>query len=273
MACGERPDDERGRARAYLQRFLQDNAVSLQGIICGYVSKMGLATGEHIEAVAAEIFQDAVIETLAHAERFHPDMQPRPWFLAIAANILKRHRASYAKRSRFEVLIGHVASISGRESEQDVLDLLIPATAPGPEQMLERREAVQELLALVSPADAQLLSMALLEGWNTTALPASLAKQAANLPGLSVISSEDVWVAGSIHSNDQVNHLLILHWNGKTWQQVSPPPLQESYNLPNGSASGIASYGERQVWIVGNQQDSDGGYSSALILGQLTCPQ
>jgi RNA polymerase sigma-70 factor (ECF subfamily) len=149
---------------------LQDNAVPLQGIICGYVSKMGLATGERIEAVAAEVFQDAVIETLAHAERFHTDMQPRPWFLAIAANMLKRHRASYAKRSRFEVLIGHVASTSGRESEQDVLDLLMPATAPGPEQMLERRESVRELLALVSPADAQLLKMALLEGWDADAL-------------------------------------------------------------------------------------------------------
>jgi RNA polymerase sigma factor (sigma-70 family) len=168
--CGGRQDDDSSRARASLQTFLQDNAVPLQAIICGYVSKMGLATGARIEAVAADIFQDAVIETLAHAERFRPDMQPRPWFLAIAANILKRHRASYAKRSRFEVLIGNMASTSQRESEQDVLDLLMPSAALGPEQMLERREGARELLALVSPDDARLLSMALLEGWDAEAL-------------------------------------------------------------------------------------------------------
>ena len=110
------------------------------------------------------------------------------------------------------------------------------------------------------------------QSWNTAALPASLAKQATNLTALSAISSEDAWAAGSIRGNDNVNYLLILHWNGKAWHQVSPPALQESYNFPNSSASGIASYGERQVWIVGYQQDSDGGYSSALILGQSTCP-
>jgi RNA polymerase sigma factor (sigma-70 family) len=149
---------------------LQENAGALQSIICGYVSKMGLATGERIEAVAAEIFQDAVIETLAHAERFRPEMQPRPWFLAIAANMLKRYRASYAKRARFEVLIGSIANTSRWEGEQDLLDLLVPSETLRPEQMLERREGVRELLALVSQDDAHLLTMALLEGWSAEAL-------------------------------------------------------------------------------------------------------
>ena len=108
--------------------------------------------------------------------------------------------------------------------------------------------------------------------WITRDVPASLAKQVTNLPGLSAISNEDIWAAGSIHGSDQVNHLLILHWNGKAWQQISPPALQESYNLPGGSASGIAVDGEHHVWVVGAQQDSEGGYTSSLILGQSTCP-
>lgn len=173
-AIRERQDADDGRARAYLQRFLQDNAVHLQAILGGYVAKMGLASGPGIEAVAAEVFQDAVLETLAHADRFNPEMQPRAWFLAIAANILKRHRASYAKRYKFEVLVGSLANKHEDESEQDVLDRIMQAGSPGPEQTLAGRETVRELLALVSPEDARLLNMALLEGWDASALGAHL---------------------------------------------------------------------------------------------------
>lgn len=173
-AIRERQDAGDGRARAYLQRFLQENAVHLQTILGGYVAKMGLASGPGVEAVAAEVFQDAVLETLAHADRFNPEMQPRAWFLAIAANILKRHRASYAKRHKFEVLVGELANKYDDENEQDVLDRIMQAGAPGPEQTLAGRETVRELLALVSPEDARLLNMALLEGWDASALGAHL---------------------------------------------------------------------------------------------------
>ena len=106
------------RARTYLQHFLQGNAANLQATIGGYVARMGLASGPAIETVAAEVFQDAVVETLAHAERFNPEMQPRAWFLAIAANILKRHRASYARRYKFEVLVGNLASKTELERDR-----------------------------------------------------------------------------------------------------------------------------------------------------------
>jgi RNA polymerase sigma factor (sigma-70 family) len=171
-ATGEQMDAGGSRARAYLQRFLQENAASLQGIICGYVAKMGLATGANIEGVAAEVFQDAALETLANAERFNPEMQPRPWFLAIAANVLKRHRASYARRYKFEVLVGKLAERPEQENEQDILDQIMAWSggAPGPEQALVTRESVRELLALVAPEDARLLNMALLQGWDANAL-------------------------------------------------------------------------------------------------------
>jgi RNA polymerase sigma factor (sigma-70 family) len=162
------------RARAYLQKFLQDNAVPLQTILCGYVVKMGLASGAAVTNVAAEVFQDAAMETLAHADRFNPEMQPRAWFLAIAANILKRHRASYAKRYKFEVSLGGMASKSELASEQDVLDLIMPTTEAGPEQTLERNEAVHELLNMVSPEDARLLNMTFIQGWDATALGQSI---------------------------------------------------------------------------------------------------
>lgn len=160
------------QAQAYLQRFLQENARQLQNILCGYVVKMGLASGENVELVAAEVFQDAVLETLAHAERFNPNMQARPWFLAIAANILKRHRADYLKRYRFEVLTGDLARQTPEESVGDVLDQMMGTRGgtSGPEQTVIARESARELLALVAPEDAQLLHMALVQGWDASAL-------------------------------------------------------------------------------------------------------
>ena len=163
---------EQSQARAYLQGFLQENAASLQRILCGYVVKMGLAAGEHVELVAAEVFQDAALETLAHAERFNPEMQARTWFLAIGANILKRHRNAFLKRYRFEVLTSDLTRQAGRGSEENVLDQIMGmgSNSAGPEQVLVAREGARELLALVAPEDARLLQMALIQGWDASAL-------------------------------------------------------------------------------------------------------
>ena len=97
-------------------------------------------------------------------------MQPRAWFLAIAANILKRHRVTYAKRYRFEVLMGDLVN------NQDILDRLMTCTedAPGPEQALVEQESVQEMLALVSLDDARLLNMVVIQGWDANALASTM---------------------------------------------------------------------------------------------------
>jgi len=155
-----------GMARAYLQRFLQEDSAGLQTIIRGYVIRMQLAMGNNVEVVAAEVFQETVVEVLAHADRFNPAMQPRAWFLAIAANILKRHRTNYAKRYRFEVLQSDLAS------QQDILDRLMnyPVNAPGPEQAFVSHEGVRELLALVAQEDRDLLLMTLIQGWDARAI-------------------------------------------------------------------------------------------------------
>jgi RNA polymerase sigma factor (sigma-70 family) len=169
---GEEGPTEHTQARIALQRFLQENSASLQSILCGYVVKMGLATGKDVELVAAEVFQDAVLETLAHAERFNPEMQARPWFLAIAANILKRHRNDFLKRYRFEVLTSDLTRQSAWESEENILDQMmgISSNSDGPEQEFLANEGLRELLALVTTEDAQMLYMALIQGWDARAL-------------------------------------------------------------------------------------------------------
>lgn len=163
-------DADGGGARAYLQRFLQEDATWLQTIIRGYVMRMQFTMGNTIDVVAAEVFQETVVEVLAHADRFNPQMQPRAWFLAIAANMLKRRRTDYAKRYRFEVLLSDLAP------QQDILDRLMnyPINTPGPEQAFVSHEGVSELLTLVSLEDRKLLSMTLIQGWDAKAIAAQM---------------------------------------------------------------------------------------------------
>lgn len=158
----------------YIQRFLQEHTASLKKVLCAYVLRMGLARGANVRLVADEAFQDAVLEIVAHGERFMSVPQPRSWFLAVAANVLKRKRASFAKRYRFEVLVSDLAANSAQFSEADILEQLTTSSISGPEQILESCEQVREMLALVSPEDAQVLRLALLHELDTASLAREL---------------------------------------------------------------------------------------------------
>ena len=89
-------------AQQYLRQFLQENMVPLLEIIRSYVVRVGLARGEAVQATATDILNDAIIEALAHADRFDANTQPRAWILAIAANVLKRKKAEATKRQQRE---------------------------------------------------------------------------------------------------------------------------------------------------------------------------
>ncbi len=64
-------------AEKRLRQFLQENIPQLLGIIRFYVVRTGLAQGETVQAVAADILYEAISEALAHVERFDPMTQPR----------------------------------------------------------------------------------------------------------------------------------------------------------------------------------------------------
>lgn len=163
---------------AFLSRFLQENAARLQGIICSYVARSGLASGNEVQAVAHDVFQDMALEALARADRINLEMLPWAWLLAIALNILKRKKAGEAKRNQREVLLSNLLPVSDIASEWDFLDQLNAQFAPGPEQMVESSEQVQEILALVSDSDADVLRLAIVDGLNTEQLARRLAVNA-----------------------------------------------------------------------------------------------
>jgi len=152
-----------GDALEEVQQFLQENSNSLRAIACVYVVRMGLASEKNLQVIAEEIFQDAVLEVLTRPERFAAVRQPRAWFMGILANMVKRKRAGAARRYRFEVLLSDLRHLPDLEDENDLLDQLMSQQSPGPEQVVEMGERLQEMLALVSDEDAELLKLALVE--------------------------------------------------------------------------------------------------------------
>lgn len=158
----------------FLRGFLQEHAVQLQGIIRAYILRGGVAYGDAVPAVVHDVFQDAVLEALAHADRLDPSTQPRAWFLSIAINIIKRRKVNQAKRYQREVLMSDLFVSSETAQESDIFEQIAQIMTPGPEQEVEAREQEQELLALVSTSDAQILRLAVVNGVNTELLAREL---------------------------------------------------------------------------------------------------
>ncbi len=150
-----------GPANAYLDSFLQEHAAALKNILAAYVLRAGLATGSNVPLVAEEIFQDTVLQVMNLGERFLTVQQPRTWFIRVALHVIQRRRVNLAKRYRFEVLLGDLAS-NAEISEEELLDQLAASVLAGPEQAFEAQEQVREMLSMVSSEDARLLHLMIL---------------------------------------------------------------------------------------------------------------
>jgi hypothetical protein len=73
-------------------------------------------------------------------------------------------------------------------------------------------------------------------------LPQHIAPTGSQLTGITVRSTTDVWIAGSMNG-----HPLALHFDGSSWRQ---------FVLPGGGfAVGVAAHGPKDVWLVGETGD------------------
>ena len=155
--------------------FITDNVAPLLGIIRSYVQRMGLASGADVPAVALDVLQEVVLETLDHADRFNPKGQPMAWILGIAINVIKRKKDELVKRSQRELSISELSLIyEERLSESDLFDRLAAKSYAGPDQEIEANEQAEILLSLVSPEDQQILGLAFLQGFEREALAQKL---------------------------------------------------------------------------------------------------
>ena len=275
-------DTGREQAREEIRRLLREQAVSLQGIIRAYVVRMGIVPEEQVGNVATEVFHEAVMEALAHAERFDPSRHFAAWFLGIAATMLKRKRTSLAKRYRFEVRASEMATRSGALSDTDFFEQFAAYLSPGPEQELETREQVREMLALVSADDAKVLELSLLHeldadkvaqlvggflalfatrhggvgsphgSWCIASYP-HVQGYSTFLYGVAVVSANDVWVVGTQSANSgprrDIFTPLIEHWDGQQWKMMS------TLRSPLGglqAVSVVSVVSATDVWAVGS---------------------
>lgn len=158
-----------------LKSTIQDNISLLLGTIRSYVLRMGLAAGDQAAGVALEILQETATEALAHAERFNVQYRPMAWLLGIAMNMIRRRKVEEAKRARREELLGHLARrYPDLTDESELLDSLVPPNMIGPAQIVESNEQAVALLSLVSVEDRHILRIALLDGYERTAIASKL---------------------------------------------------------------------------------------------------
>src|SRR5262245_13948156 len=162
-------------SRLRLERYIETESASLLKTLHYYVMRAGLAAGSGIVQVAEEILQETVVEALSTADRLRPDIQPKPWLLGIAANLVKRRQAELARRERREPLLRDLyAQTDDTLSDEEIFDLL-PIVPESSLEALEANEQVRHILAGLSPEDAEVIRLAALHDMDGSALGRALA--------------------------------------------------------------------------------------------------
>ncbi|WP_433178359.1 hypothetical protein [Actinoallomurus sp. CA-150999] len=86
------------------------------------------------------------------------------------------------------------------------------------------------------------------------------------LSGMAVRNAHDVWVAGTdfTGSDQHSEHLVILHWNGRTWQRLKEPAISNRWTR---RVEAVRALSANDVWVVGaGQAGSHGGDRLPIVL-------
>jgi hypothetical protein len=145
-------------------------------------------------------------------------------------------------------------------------------TIPGAQQ------SSAELVGADGPKDAWLIggtydsstgvSRGYLQRWNGRQWrPMALPDLGDNweLSSMAVRNAHDVWVTGTdFTGNDQhPEHLLLLHWNGRTWQRAKEPAISNRWTR---RVAAVRALSANDVWVVGQGQAGKGGNRLPIML-------
>ncbi|MDQ6693868.1 MAG: hypothetical protein M3014_05525, partial [Chloroflexota bacterium] len=91
---------------------------------------------------------------------------------------------------------------------------------------------------------------ALLDCWQIVPSP-NPSTSTAELNGVAVVSTTDVWSVGTYQDSNAVYRTLVEHWNGSAWSVVPSPNVgtQGSY------LNGVATVSANDVWAVGEYEN------------------
>lgn len=87
-------------------------------------------------------------------------------------------------------------------------------------------------------------------------------RPSAEMTSVSALSPSDVWAAGLYPLKGGASTLLV-HWNGRSWQQVPTPATHRFWNVFNGLS--VPSSGD--IWAVGGAMTIAGAWQ-AIVLHQ-----
>jgi len=159
-----------------LTQFIETHATNLMGILRSYVRKAGLVPNnyeEEVQVAALELLDELYIEAVKTCAHFDTTRSPQAWLLGIASNLVNRKRAELERLGQHEILIRDLQHSSQQlSSNENPLDRLFIVS--GPEEQIEAREQVEQLLALVSEGDRYILQLTFIQGLDGEALAQEL---------------------------------------------------------------------------------------------------
>lgn len=158
-----------------LRQYIEHDSSALLGMLRYYLYRAGLSGRDlPLEAAARDLLNEVVAEALAHESRFQTAADPRAWLLGIAANLVKRRQSELVGREQREPLIRDLhPDLEAAMSDDELFDW-IAEVAAAPPDMLETHQDVTALLAAISPDDARVLRLAIMNGLDGAALAAAL---------------------------------------------------------------------------------------------------
>lgn len=166
--------DEGQSSRLRLQVFIKEDSSTLHKILRQYVLRASLVGHGDVNAVAYELMNEVIVEAFVHIDRLKADMEPRPWLLGIAANLIKRELANRAKQERREPLIRDLYARSEEALSEDELFDLLPMLNDSTLSELEANDTINSLLLGLTKSDADLLRLALVHDLDGEALAQTL---------------------------------------------------------------------------------------------------
>jgi hypothetical protein len=123
---------------------------------------------------------------------------------------------------------------------------------------------VLDSVTVLSPCNAWAVGFAggtaqtLIEHWDGaswTVVPSPDPGSTLNiLNGVRAVSADDVWAVGQFKNADDINHVLIVHWNGTSWKQVNSPDPGTTLSL----LLAVRAVSARDVWAVGYYSTGNG---------------
>jgi RNA polymerase sigma factor (sigma-70 family) len=157
--------DENGASkRDLVRRAIEQNAENLARAIRIFVWKAGVQDSHELNEIAQEVLQETVVTALEIADRYDLTRPAHAWLVGIAVkHIQSQKRKQKRDNSRVVAIADYIKPpVDDMElSENEMFDLLpVPQTETNP-------PAINEILALVSEDDGEILHLSFVGGMKT----------------------------------------------------------------------------------------------------------